>query len=134
MRQVPRSDDPPSMPRQIITLRLDGITAADYIAHMTDPEPPALGAGLRSVTLRAEPTGAVVTALLDWQDCVPAPRVAAVAAGLPVTAEVVEVEGADVEDPPAERRRASVLDRAAERLAGRPWSPSIPPPLQLRWA
>ena len=46
-----------AMPRQILTLELDGLTAADYIAHVSDPEPPALGYGLRTITLRAEPRG-----------------------------------------------------------------------------
>ena len=126
------------MPCQILTLRLDGISAGDYIAHVADPEPPALGLGLRSVTLRAEPRGGTVQAILVWDDCAPAPRVAAQAAGLPLIAEVASVEVEPAPDAREERprrpERLTVLERAAARTAGRSWAPSIAPPAQLRWA
>jgi hypothetical protein len=83
------------MPRQIITIELDGLTAGDYLAHVCDPEPPALGHGLTSVALRADPFGSTIEAVLTWEDCVPVPRVAAPAAGLPLVAEVVAVESAE---------------------------------------
>ena len=79
------------MPRQILTLRLDGITAADYLAHFRDPEPAALGHALRSVDVRAEPLGDTIEAVLVWEETVPAPCAAAQASGLPRVAEVVSI-------------------------------------------
>ncbi|MDQ3739582.1 MAG: hypothetical protein M3389_01440, partial [Actinomycetota bacterium] len=101
------------MARQILTLELDGCTAGDYLAHMRDPDPAALDHGLRSVTLRAEPLGTTVEALLTWEGAAPATRVAAQAAGLPLIAEVRSVESREVDAvPPPEpqphpARRAS---------------------------
>jgi hypothetical protein len=141
MRAGVSPGDPPPMPRQIITLTLDGLTAADYIAHVADPEPPALGFELRSVSFRADPLGDTVEALLVWDGAAPQPRVAAAAAGLVLSDEVVVIEAADVPADPAERAEAakagrldSMIDRAAARLRGRPWTPAIPPPTPLRWA
>jgi hypothetical protein len=129
------------MPRQILTLKLDGLTAGDYIAHVSEPEPEALGHGLRSVILRADPLGDTLEALLSWDGAAPHPRVAAQAAGLPLVAEVVSLEAADVPASPDERREAaaagrldSMIERAAARLRDRPWAPVIAPPAQLRWA
>jgi hypothetical protein len=78
---------------QRITLTLDGIAAADYLAHARDPEPPALGAGLAAVEVRADPLGTVVEVWLSWTIAPPAPSVAARAAGLCLTPEVVSVDG-----------------------------------------
>lgn len=80
------------MLRQILTLHLDGVTASDYLAHLSDPEPPALASALRSVTVRAEPLGDTVEATLEWARRAPAARAAAQAAGLPLVAEVARVE------------------------------------------
>ncbi|HEX8085138.1 MAG TPA: hypothetical protein VF529_12675 [Solirubrobacteraceae bacterium] len=131
------------MPRQILTLELDGLTAGDYIAHVCDPEPPALGHGLRSMTLRAEPLGATVEAMLVWDEPVPSARVAAQAAGLPLVAEVVKVDATEIHDlpRPGERREArtparrfsALTERAAQRLAAQA-RPGTFAPQVLRWA
>ena len=130
------------MPRQIITLKLEGITAADYLSLVCDPEPAALGFGLTSLTIRAEPLGDTVEAILSWEDTAPPARVAAAAAGLRITGDVFSVEAAPLEAIPAPPRPAprpsgriaAMIDRAAMSMANRPWSPSIAPPAQLRWA
>jgi hypothetical protein len=70
------------MPLQILTLKLDGITAGDYLAWCRDPDPPALGFALRSLRVKADPLGDTITAILDWNRPVPAPRAAAAMAGL----------------------------------------------------
>lgn len=81
---------------QTLILTLDGITAGDYLAWVRDPEPPALGLGLASVTVRADPLGDAIEAILAWNDCPPAPHIAGPAAGLPLTAEVVAVEAREL--------------------------------------
>ena len=73
------------MPRQTLILTLKGITAGDYVAWVSDPEPPALGRDLRSIALRWEGLGDTVEAALDWAGSPPAPPVAAPIAGLPLT-------------------------------------------------
>jgi hypothetical protein len=65
------------MPLQVLVLALDGITAGDYIAWVSDPEPPALGRDLRSITLRGDPLGDTVEAALVWEGPPPAPTAAA---------------------------------------------------------
>lgn len=69
---------------QTLTLKLDGITAGDYLAWCRDPDPPALDLGLRSISIDADPLGDTITATLDW--CLPPPalQAAATAAGLPL--------------------------------------------------
>jgi len=47
---------------QVLTLELDGITAADYIAHFLDADPPLEGTDLSSVAIDAEPLGSTVVA------------------------------------------------------------------------
>jgi hypothetical protein len=76
------------MPLQILTLTLDGITAADYLAWIRDPEPPALGFSLRSVSVRAEPLGDSIEVALCWRGDAPGPAEAAHLAGFPLSAEV----------------------------------------------
>lgn len=141
--------DAPPMPRQTLTLELDGITAGDYLAHLRDPEPPALGYGLRSVSVRADPRGDTVEATLVWDDAAPAPRVAARVAGLPLAAEVVRLEATEVHElaaqPAAARpapapapvpkpgRLAALTERAAQRLAAQA-RPGTYGPLVPRWA
>jgi hypothetical protein len=73
---------------QILTLKLDGITAGDYLSWCRDPDPPALDFALRSLCVDADPLGDTVTAILDWNRPAPAPAAAAAAAGLPLAASV----------------------------------------------
>ena len=79
------------MPLQLLRLSLEGITAGDYLTWVRDPEPPALGRGLCSVTVRADPLGDSIEAELSWDNQPPAPHTAALAAGFPVTPEVAIV-------------------------------------------
>jgi hypothetical protein len=80
------------MTYQTLRIQLDGMTAGDYLAYMRDPEPAALGHGLRAVAVRAEPLDDVVEALLTW-DAAPADACRAAAmAGFPTGAEVVGIE------------------------------------------
>jgi hypothetical protein len=76
---------------QVLSLTLDGITAGDYMTWVYDSEPPALGRDLRSVTLRGDPLGDTIEAVLVWQGSPPAPTAAAPIAGLALTPEVVAV-------------------------------------------
>ena len=80
------------MSLQYLTLTLDGITAADYLTWVWDPEPPALGLGLDSITLRAHPQDDTIEAVLSWNQPAPDPGTAALAAGLVLTPEVSAVE------------------------------------------
>ncbi len=84
------------MSLQILTLSLDGITAADYLSWVRDPEPPALDRGLRSIAVRAEPLGDWIEAQLSWDSEPPAPHAAAVAAGFLLTPEVVAVQAREL--------------------------------------
>jgi hypothetical protein len=70
------------MPLQSLTLKLDGITAADYLAWCRDPDPPARGFALRSIRMKADRLGDTITAILDWNQAAPSPRAAAAMAGL----------------------------------------------------
>jgi hypothetical protein len=79
------------MPLQVLTLTLDGITAGDYMTWVYDPEPPSLGRDLRSITLRGDPLGDTVEAVLVWEGSPPPPTAAAPIAGLPLTPEVIAV-------------------------------------------
>ncbi|HEX8856190.1 MAG TPA: hypothetical protein VF752_11375 [Thermoleophilaceae bacterium] len=76
---------------QVLTLKLDGITAGDYLAWVHDPKPAALDHGLHSLEVRAGAGDDEVEALLWWTIPAPSPLVAARAAGLPLTPEVVEL-------------------------------------------
>ena len=76
------------MPLQILTLKLNGITAGDYLTWCRDPEPPALDFALRSISIDADPIGDTITAILDWNQPIPAATAAATAAGLPLSAGV----------------------------------------------
>jgi hypothetical protein len=73
------------MSLQILNLKLEGITAGDYLTWCQDPDPPALGLSLRSITVDADSLGDMITAILDWSQPPPPPAVAAPAAGLPLT-------------------------------------------------
>jgi hypothetical protein len=76
---------------QLLTLALEGITADDYLCWVHDPEPPALGNRLGSVTIRAAPLGERIDAELVWESDPPNPRAAAIAAGFMLTPEAVEL-------------------------------------------
>lgn len=80
------------MALQVLTLTLDGITAGDYLAWVRDPEPPALGQGLSHVSVRGDPIGDTVEAVLAWRGDAPPPSLAAQIAGLPLTPEVIAVQ------------------------------------------
>jgi hypothetical protein len=73
---------------QILTLKLDGITAGDYLTWCRDPDPPVLGLALRSLSIDADPLGETITAILDWNESPPPASAAASAAGLPLPAGV----------------------------------------------
>jgi len=77
---------------QSLTIRLNGVTAGDYLAWVRDPEPPALDHWLRSVAISAEPLGELIHIKLLWATRPPTtPSAAAVAAGFPLIPEVVTV-------------------------------------------
>ena len=76
------------MPLQSLTLNLDGITAGDYLTWCRDPDPPALGWALRSISIDADPLGDTITAILEWYQAPPPSRAAASAAGLPLSTGV----------------------------------------------
>jgi hypothetical protein len=76
------------MPLQILTLKLDGITAGDYLTWCRDPDPPALEFALRSISIDGDPLGDTITAILDWNRPLPTALAAATAAGLPLSTGV----------------------------------------------
>ena len=77
---------------QHITVQLDGITAGDYVAYQVDADPPSETSRLRSVTLDVpDALGDTVRASLRWDGRPPPARAAATAAGLALTADVVDV-------------------------------------------
>jgi hypothetical protein len=76
------------MPVQTITLKLDGITAGDYLTWCRDPDPPALDFALRSISIDADPLGDTITAILDWNQPPPGAPAAAITAGLPLSVGV----------------------------------------------
>jgi hypothetical protein len=76
------------MPPQILILKLDEMTAGDYLTWCRDPDPPALGFALRSISIDADPFGDTVIATLDWNQPPLGPEAAATAAGLPLLAGV----------------------------------------------
>jgi hypothetical protein len=51
---------------QSLVIRLDGITAGDYLAWVRDPEPPTLDRALRSVATSADPLGELLNVELVW--------------------------------------------------------------------
>jgi hypothetical protein len=76
---------------QTLALLLDGITAADYLAWVRDPEPRALGRELLDVAARAEPLGLRIDVDLRWKGRPPCATVAAALAGFPLIPEVVDL-------------------------------------------
>jgi hypothetical protein len=94
---------------QSLAIRLDGITADDYLTWVRDPEPPALDHGLRSVATTAEPLEELINIQLAWAEHPPTtPSAAATAAGFPLTPEIVAVHGAGCA---ADRSRATLESR-----------------------
>ena len=91
------------MPLQILTLKLDGITAGDYLTWCRDPEPPALDYALRSISIDADPLSDTITAILDWSHAPPPCPVAASAAGLPLST------GVQIDATPTERPHSAPL-------------------------
>ena len=85
------SDDPRDGSLQRLTLILDGITAADYLCWVREPEPAALGRELRQLNVPAEPLGDRIELELLWASEPPTPHAAATAAGFPLTQDVVEL-------------------------------------------
>ena len=85
------NDEPRNDSDQLLTLVLDGITAADYLCWVRDPEPVALGRDLRELNVRAEPLGDRIELQLLWEGEPPAQHAAATAAGFPLTQDVVEL-------------------------------------------
>jgi hypothetical protein len=74
------------MSLQTLTVKLDDITAGDYLTWCRDPDPPALDFGLRSIRIHGDPLGDTITATLDRKGVPPAPPIDAPAAGLPLPA------------------------------------------------
>ena len=100
---------------QEIELHLDGITAGDYLTYYVDSDPAVQAPRLRAVSLDADPVGNLVTASLRWDGPPPAAKVAAVAAGLHLTADVARLSA-----------RVSVpLPRRARRLVPAPRSVAL---------
>jgi hypothetical protein len=100
------------MTLQILTLKLDGITAGDYLTWCRDPEPAALDFALRSISIDADPLGDTITAILDWNQPTPRPAAAAAAAGLPLPANT-EIHALT----PAHQLLANPESPAHERVA-----------------
>jgi hypothetical protein len=85
-------------------LKLDGITAGDYLTWCRDPDPPALDFALRSISIDAHPLANTITATLDWNHPIPAASAAATAAGLPLT------PGVEVHQFVTDRSRSGPVD------------------------
>jgi hypothetical protein len=100
------------MPLQILTLKLDGITAGDYLTWCRDADPPALDFALRSISIDADPLGDTITAILDWNHPAPSPRAAAPMAGLPLA------PGAQIHASPTDVPRTHELALAFADLGG----------------
>ncbi len=94
---------------QHLTVRLTGITAGDYLDWVYDPEPPALGRELCSITVDADPLGDRIVARLVWDRDPPPSRVAASAAGLALTPEVVQVDVLPYSSRPPHRSAVHLL-------------------------
>jgi hypothetical protein len=76
---------------QLITIDLDGITAADYLAHFRDADAPIEASRLQAVGVNADPLGDTVDVILRWQGPPPNARTAASAAGFQLTGDVVGI-------------------------------------------
>ena len=106
------------MSLQILSLKLDGITAGDYLTWCRDPDPPTLDYALRSIRVDADPLGDTITAILDWNQPAPAPAAAATAAGLPPSpgVQIHPLAVAGVPSTHDAARSAPQLDRSSREL------------------
>ena len=104
------------MTLQTITLHLDGITAGDYLAWVRDPDTPGLDAGLRTVSIVADPLGSTIDATLAWRRRPPGPLAAAAAAGLPLTENVRTVTSRLVPADTSRTRIRRALRRSDEAV------------------
>jgi hypothetical protein len=120
------------MSLQTLILRLDGITAGDYLAWCHDVDASAFDYGLRSTSIDADPLGDTISAGLDWDRPMPPPRAAATIAGLPLTANVRAIRSPHAGgDSPHASHRLAVAGRAyppvdinpTTRIAEQPASP-----------
>jgi hypothetical protein len=99
---------------QHITVKLEGITAGDYLAHQLDADPPAETSHLRSIALDVpDPLGDTIGAALRWDGRPPSARTAAVAAGFALTGDVTNVRSRVELRCGHARRRAPRLVAAA---------------------
>lgn len=71
-------------------------TRLDYLTWARDPEPPALGRGLRSIGVRARPPGDTLEITLSWEVTPPTVLAALQIAGFPLTPEVVWVQAREL--------------------------------------
>ena len=103
---------------QVLTLKLDGITAGDYLTWCRDPEPLALDLALRSISIDADPLGDTITASLDWNQPAPAPVTAAAAADLPLPlgVEIHPWPASDAPQPNDDQRFARGREREDQEL------------------
>jgi hypothetical protein len=76
---------------QRLTLVLAGITASDYLTWVHDPEPPALGRDLRSISVHAAALDNRVDVRLTWNRNPPSARAAAAAAGFTLIPEIIDI-------------------------------------------
>jgi hypothetical protein len=76
---------------QHLTIVLEGITAADYLACVRDPDPHTLGREPHLVSLQPDPLGELIEVALQWTTEPPAPPASAAAAGFCLPPEVVEL-------------------------------------------
>lgn len=106
------------MTLQILTLKLEHITAGDYLTWCRDPDPPALDYGLSSIRVDADPLGDTITATLDWDRSAPGPAAAATAAGLQLSPGV-QIHAQAITGPNHSRsdhKFAAQLDRQKRKL------------------
>jgi hypothetical protein len=103
------------MSLETLTLKLDGITAGDYLTWCRDPDPPALDLGLRSISIETDPLGDTTTATLKWEQ--PA-LAAATAAGPPLSAGV-QVHARERTTAPLQFALAREPARNNEQIAAR---------------
>jgi hypothetical protein len=128
------------MSLQTLILRLDGVTAGDYLAWCRDPDASAFDYGLRSTSIDADPLGDTISAGLDWDRPMPPPRAAATIAGLPLTANVRAIRSPHAGgDSPHASHRLAVAGRAfpprltlIQQLASRNTPASPRPSLALQ--
>ena len=115
---APPGADKASMSLETLTLKLDGISAGDYLTWCRDPDPPALDLGLRSISIETDPLGDTITATLEWEQPAPSAATAATAAGLPLSAGV-QVHARERTTAPLQFALAREPARNNEQIAAR---------------